>query len=76
MAAETLVVVEPIGLDGVDHRLEWSIMQAMELTALMRQVREIGFAAFNLKPGPLLLPEKLDPPWPQAIAQYERYEWC
>ncbi len=76
MTAQAFVVIEPVSLDRIDDRIEWPIVQAVQLTVLVNEVREVCFATFNLKPGPPLLSEKLDPPWPQAVTQYERYEWC
>ena len=76
MAAQAFVVIEPVGLDRIDDRIEWPIVQAVQLTVLVNEVREVCFATPNFKPGPPLLSEKLDPPWSQAVTQYERYEWC
>lgn len=76
VAAQTLVVVEAIGLQRVDDQIQRPVMQFVQLPALVQQEGQVGLPPLDLQPGAPPPPEQLDPSRSQAVAQCERYEWC
>jgi len=53
VTAEPAIVVEPVGLDCVDHQVEWAVVQLMKLPALMQQIGQIRLPPRDLQPGAL-----------------------
>jgi len=53
VTAQPAIVVEPVGLDCVDHQVEWTVMQLVKLPALMQQIGQIRLPPRDLQPGAL-----------------------